>query len=93
MPEHHLASGSDPRRQVFGRFGTGLRAQEGLYAPELPARAAAAERAAALFRSADALPALLAHGALVAALARCLREDGRRSGRLCTAATGAHDLL
>lgn len=56
---------------------------------ELSGRAAAAERAAALFRSAAALPALLAHGALVAALARCLREDGRRSARLCLATTGA----
>jgi len=63
--------------------------QEGLYDGELAARAAAAERAAALFRSADALPALLAQGALVAALARCLREDGHRSARLCLAATGA----
>lgn len=74
---------------MFRHVGAALRAQEGLYAAELPARAAAAEHAAALFRSADALPALLAHGALVAALARCLREDGRRSGRLCAAATGA----
>jgi len=77
-----------PMRHVCSQTVSAV-AQEGLYDGELAARAAAAERAAALFRSADALPALLAQGALVAALARCLREDGHRSARLCLAATGA----
>lgn len=63
--------------------------QEALYEEDAGAKAAAAAAVAQLCRDPGALPALLGHPSLLAALARLLREDARRSDELAVSLLAA----